>query len=150
VVVTTKSMSAPASDFAAVAGWLGGQDFAVKSGEITSPKLHLTAADELLRPLDALGLESRQARDALAAFSPEPLVITRVVQKLELRSDEDGTEAAAVTAAMTTRSLASEQPVKMIVDKPFVFALRDQKTGLIQFVGYGWQPRQLRSVIWSR
>jgi serine protease inhibitor len=141
VVVTTKSMPAPASDFAAVAGWLGGQDFAVKSGEIAMPKLHLTAAEELLRPLDALGLRAaRQARDALAAFSPEPLVITRVVQKLELRLDEDGTEAAAVTAAMTTRSLAPEQPVKMIVDKPFVFALRDQKTGLILFMGYVGNP----------
>jgi serine protease inhibitor len=141
VVVTTKSAAAPASDFAAVAGWLGGQDFAVKSGEIAMPKLHLTAAEELLRPLDALGLRAaRQARDALAAFSPEPLVITRVVQKLELRLDEDGTEAAAVTAAMTTRSLASEQPMKMIVDKPFVFALRDQKTGLILFMGYVGNP----------
>lgn len=141
VVVTTKSAAAPASDFAAVAGWLGGQDFAVKSGEIAMPKLHLTAAEELLRPLDALGLRAaRQARDALAAFSPEPLVITRVVQKLELRLDEEGTEAAAVTAAMTTRSLASEQPVKMIVDKPFVFALRDQKTGLILFMGYVGNP----------
>lgn len=141
IVVTTKSAAAPASDFAAVAGWLGGQDFAVKSGEIAMPKLHLTAAEELLRPLDALGLRAaRQARDALAAFSPEPLVITRVVQKLELRLDEEGTEAAAVTAAMTTRSLASEQPVKMIVDKPFVFALRDQKTGLILFMGYVGNP----------
>lgn len=141
VVVTTKSAAAPASDFAAVAGWLGGQDFAIKSGEIAMPKLHLAAAEELLRPLDALGLRAaRQARDALAAFSPEPLVITRVVQKLELRLDEDGTEAAAVTAAMTTRSLASEQPVKMIVDKPFVFALRDQKTGLILFMGYVGNP----------
>jgi serine protease inhibitor len=141
IVVTTKSAAAPASDFAAVAGWLGGQDFAIKSGEIAMPKLHLTAAEELLRPLDALGLRAaRQARDALAAFSPEPLLITRVVQKLELRLDEDGTEAAAVTAAMTTRSLASEQPVKMIVDKPFVFALRDQKTGLILFMGYVGNP----------
>ena len=67
-------------------------------------------------------------------------MITRVVQKLELRLDEEGTEAAAVTAAMTTRSLASEQPVKMIVDKPFVFALRDQKTGLILFMGYVGNP----------
>jgi len=141
VVVTTKSAAAPASDFAAVGGWLGGQDFAVKSGEIALPKLHLTAAEELLRPLDALGLRvARQARDALAAFSPEPLVITRVVQKLKLRLDEDGTEAAAATAAMTTRSLAAEEPVKMIVDKPFMFALRDQNTGLILFMGYVGNP----------
>jgi serine protease inhibitor len=30
--------------------------------------------------------------------------------------------------------------VKMIVDKPFVFALRDQKTGLILFMGYVGNP----------
>jgi serine protease inhibitor len=29
----------------------------------------------------------------------------------------------------------------MVVDKPFVFALRDRKTGLILFMGYVGAPR---------
>lgn len=141
VVVTTKSAPAQASDFAAVAGWLSGQDFAMKTGEIGLPKLSLVAAEELLSPLDALGLRAaRQRRDALEEFSAEDLIITRVVQKLELRLSEEGTEAAAATAVVTTRSLGTPEHVKMIVDKPFVFALRDQMTGLILFMGYVGAP----------
>ena len=141
VVATTKSAPAGPADFAPLAGWLGGQGFEARSGEIGLPKFSLSAAEELLQPLDALGLRAaRQLPDALDGFSPEPLVISRVVQKLELKLSEEGTEAAAATAVVTTRSLAAEPNLKMVVDKPFVFALRDQKTGLILFMGYVGTP----------
>jgi serpin B len=143
VVVTTKSTPARVAEFAAVAGWLGGQEFAMSNGEIGMPKLSLTAAEEMLRPLDALGLRAaRQMPDALSGFSAMSLIITRVVQKLDLRLNEEGTEAAAVTAVVTTRSLGTKDHIRMIVDKPFMFALRDQKTGLILFMGYVDVPEQ--------
>ena len=143
VVVTTKSTAARVAEFAAVAGWLGGQEFAMSNGEIGMPKLSLTAAEEMLRPLDALGLRSaRQMPDALSGFSAMSLMITRVVQKLDLRLNEEGTEAAAATAVVTTRSLGTMGHIRMIIDKPFMFALRDQKTGLILFMGYVNVPEQ--------
>ena len=143
VVVTTKSTAARVAEFAAVAGWLGGQEFAMSNGEIGMPKLSLTAAEEMLRPLDALGLRSaRQMPDALSGFSAMSLMITRVVQKLDLRLNEEGTEAAAATAVVTTRSLGTKGQIRMIIDKPFMFALRDQKTGLILFMGYVNVPEQ--------
>ncbi len=141
VVVTTKSAAVGPADFAPVAGWLGGQGFETRNGEIGMPKLSLSSVEELLRPLDAMGLRAaRQRKDALEQFSDEDLVISRVVQKLELRLSEEGTEAAAATAVVTTRSLAPDDHVRMIVDKPFVFALRDRKTGLILFMGYVGAP----------
>jgi serpin B len=141
VVVTTKSQPAPALDFVAVAGWLGGQEFEVRTGEIALPRLSLSAAEELMSALDALGLKSaRLSPDSLEGFSSENPVISRVVQKLELRLNEEGTEAAAATAVVATRSLAPDDHVKMIVDKPFVFALRDVKTGLILMTGYVGSP----------
>ena len=143
VVVTTKSTAARVAEFAAVAGWLGGQEFAMSNGEIGMPKLSLTAAEEMLRPLDALGLRiARQMPDALSGFSAMSLMITRVVQKLDLRLNEEGTEAAAATAVVTTRSLGTKGQIRMIIDKPFLFALRDQKTGLILFMGYVNVPEQ--------
>jgi serpin B len=142
VVATTKSAPALAADFAPVAGWLSGQDFEARNGEIAMPRLSLSSVEELLRPLDAMGLRAaRQRKDALEQFSDEDLIISRVVQKLELRLSEEGTEAAAATAVVTTRSLAPDDHVKMVVDKPFVFALRDRKTGLILFMGYVGAPR---------
>jgi len=141
VVVTTKAAPASPADFAPVAGWLGGQGFETRNGEIAMPKLSLSSVEELLRPLDAMGLRAaRQRKDALEQFSDEDLIVSRVVQKLELRLSEEGTEAAAATAVVTTRSIAPDDHIKMIVDKPFVFALRDRKTGLILFMGYVGAP----------
>jgi len=115
----------------------------MSNGEIGMPKLSLTAAEEMLRPLDALGLRTaRQMPDALSGFSAMSLMITRVVQKLDLRLNEEGTEAAAATAVVTTRSLGTMGHIRMIIDKPFMFALRDQKTGLILFMGYVNVPEQ--------
>jgi serine protease inhibitor len=146
VVVTTKSEPAKPTEFAAVAGWLGGQGFEMKTGEIAMPRLSLSAAEELLPPLDALGLKpARLNKDALEGFSDEELIVTRIVQKLEMRLAEEGTEAAAVTAVVTTRSLGSGVEVKMTVDKPFVFALRDQRSRLILFMGYVGAPGKLSS-----
>ncbi len=142
VVVTTKSAPASPADFAPVAGWLGGRGFETRNGEISMPKLSLSSVEELLRPLDAMGLKAaRQRKDALEQFSDEDLIISRVVQKLELRLSEEGTEAAAATAVVTTRSLAPDDHIRMIVDKPFVFALRDRRTGLILFMGYVGAPK---------
>ncbi len=144
VVVTTKSWAAPEAEFAAVAGWLAGQGFEEKKGEIGLPRLSLSAGEELLSPLDALGLrQARLSPDSLEEFSPMSLVITRIVQRLELRVNEEGTEAAAATAVTTTRSIAMDDHVKMIVDKPFVFALRDQKSGLILLMGYVGTPPKM-------
>ena len=48
--------------------------------------------------------------------------------------NEEGTEAAAVTAAvMMTRSMPMP-PVPVVVDRPFLFAVRDTQSGLILFM----------------
>ena len=141
VVATTKSAPARAKDFGAVAGWLDGKGFDAKTGEIGLPKLSLSAAGELLPPLDAFGLKAaRGTADALEGFSDESLQITRIVQKVELHINEEGTEGAAATAVLTTRGISISDHITMIVDKPFVFALRDEKTGLILFMGYVGAP----------
>src|SRR5262245_7725844 len=85
---------------------------------------------------DALGLRrGRLPATAFHGLSPAPQTIARVVQRTELRIDEVGTEAAATTSVTTTRSMPIDY-VKMVVDKPFVFAVRDRETGLILMSGY--------------
>jgi len=141
VVITTKAAPAQPQEFSGVAGWLGGQGFEAQTGEIGLPKFTLSAGAELLSPLDAFGLApARHSADAFEGFSDEALLIARIVQKIELRVNEEGTEGAAVTAVVTTRGLGMPDHIRMIVDKPFVFALRDDKTGLILFMGYVGAP----------
>jgi serpin B len=107
------------------------------------PRFSASGNEDLLATLDALGLEAaRKAPDALKGLAAASQSISKVVQKTELRINEEGTEAAAATAVVATRSAATapDQYVKMVVDKPFVFALRDKPTGLVLLQGYVGEP----------
>jgi serpin B len=143
VIVTSKDTPLGVNEFADAAGWLGGQGFAMQEGEVAMPRFSASGSEDLLPTLDALGLEAaRKAPGALKGFTATSQTISRVVQKTELRLNEEGTEAAAATAVMTTRSAVSSptQYVKMIVDRPFVFALRDKRAGLVLLQGYVGEP----------
>jgi serpin B len=143
VIVTSKDAPRGVNDFSTVAGWLGGQGFEALDGEIAMPRFSASGGEDLLPVLDALGLgAARKERDALKGFTETSQTISRVVQKTELRVNEEGTEAAAATAVTTMRSVATSptQYVKMVVDKPFVFALRDRQAGLVLLQGYVASP----------
>jgi serpin B len=61
------------------------------------------------------------------------LWINRVIHKTYVKVDEEGTEAAAVTAVeMVETSVGS---FVMRVDRPFIFAIREKHSGTILFIG---------------
>lgn len=137
VIVTTKLRPARAHQFARVAHWLDGESFTESHGLIALPRLSLSGDVDLLRTLDEMGLlPARRRRDAFRKLAAVPQRLSRVVQKTKLKIDEEGTEAAAATAITTVRQAVIENYTKMIVDKPFVFALRDGHTGLVLLSGY--------------
>lgn len=139
VLVTTKDKPARATEFDQVTNWLSGEGFVPAQIELAMPRFKLTAQTELLAALDAMGLKAgRASTTALRGFSAVPQKISQITQKTYLQVDEAGTEAAAVTAVLTARSAA--RPEKITFDKPFLFALRDQMTGLILMSGYVGSP----------
>jgi serine protease inhibitor len=143
VVVTSKDSPLDVNGFTAVEGWLGGQEFQMEEGELVLPRFSASGSEDLLPAVDALGLAvARKAQGALSGFTAISQTISRVVQKTELRLNEEGTEAAAATAVTATRSAVTSPTkyVKMIVDKPFMFALRDRRTGLVLLQGYVAKP----------
>jgi serine protease inhibitor len=144
VIITTRQMPAGVHEFANVTDWLGGEGFTPQQGEVALPRFSVSGQEELLAALDALGLApARMGGDSLKGFTAVSQSISRVVQRTELRVNEEGTEAAAATAVTTTRSVSPAGYVKMVVDKPFVFALRDSKSGLVLLEGYVAQPSEL-------
>ena len=127
--------------------------------ELRLPKLHIEQATDLEPLLDALDmgiLFDRQRADfgnlvrQRSDLPPEcpPLssgrrsddctrhYISEARQQVFLDVDEQGTEAAAVTSlawAMVTS--VPPPPIPFYVDRPFLFALRDERTGTMLFVG---------------
>jgi serpin B len=69
------------------------------------------------------------------AASGERLSLGGIFHKAFLTLDEKGTEAAAATAVVVLDDPSAVGPVELKVDHPFLFFLRDTRTGLVLFMG---------------
>ena len=70
------------------------------------------------------------------------LYVNAVVHKAFIKVDEEGTEAAAATAVgFRQRSLPPEPDVRLHVDRPFIFLVREASTGAILFIGRVKDPK---------
>ncbi len=128
---------------AGLAGLLAGA--ARHQVELALPRFRLEARFYLVPALRRLGIT--------AAFGPEAdfggiseaerLWISDVVHQAYIDVDEHGTEAAAATATVMRGMAAfrAPPPATMIVDRPFLFAILDNATGLPVFLGQVSRPR---------
>ena len=114
--------------------------------DLSLPKFKLAPETvRLSKELEALGMA--RAFGGGADFSgitkDEPLQIDEVHHKAFIDVDEDGTEAAAATA-VDMKAGATQAPEKVrtvSLDHPFLFLLRDHKTGQILFMGRVANPK---------
>lgn len=135
-LVTTKSDPAGVEDFGAAADWLTGEGFAVTKGDVSLPRLDLSGSHNLRQTLAELKLKGM---GTVTGFTKEPLRLVNAQQRVVLKLDEQGTEAAAATSISAARSVGDDY-VRFVGDKPFIFGLRDARTGLILIAGYVGQP----------
>jgi serpin B len=70
----------------------------------------------------------------------ERLFISNVIHQANIDVDEAGTEAAAATAVVLRPVSAPAVDLALTVDRPFVFALRDTRTGAVLFLGRVTDP----------
>ena len=68
-----------------------------------------------------------------------PVCINRVLHKTHIEVDREGTRAAAVTAIEMECETACEtviqEPIRVILDRPFIYGIIDNETGLPVFLG---------------
>lgn len=141
VIVTTKYAPRQFQAFSPVLDWLGGQGFERASGNVAVPKFSSSGTADLLASFDSLGLKVALTEpSALGGLSAEALKIAGIVQKTVWHLNEEGTVAAAATGVVAELVGAQQDYMNLIVDKPFVFALRDQTTGLVLVTGYIGEP----------
>jgi serpin B len=116
---------------------------------LSLPKFTFTAASlSLADVLKAMGMTV--AFTGAADFSgmvvpPEAVAISDVIHKAFVAVDEAGTTAAAATAVIMVRTVSivvTPPPVPFVVDRPFLFFIRDVATGSILFMGQITDPSQ--------
>ena len=66
---------------------------------------------------------------------PPNLVVTDVIHQSFVAVDEQGTEAAAATAVIVGTTSLPPEPSPFVVDRPFIFLIRDIPTDTVLFIG---------------
>lgn len=114
--------------------------------ELQLPRFRLEFGVHDLKPQlqSAFGIsEAFVGENGFRAMSDDPEVhLSQVLHKAVVEVNEEGTTAAAATAGvMMTRAIMIEPPPKLFtVDRPFLFLIRDVRTGTLMFTGIVQDP----------
>jgi serpin B len=120
-----------------LAGWLA--KMPLQEVVVSFPRFKMTSEFQLGDALRSLGM-SDAFRPGTADFSgisgKRDLFISAVVHKAFVDVNEEGTEAAAATGVVITRTSAPAAPPPVFkADHPFFFVIRDNRTGSNLFMG---------------
>ncbi|MBD1998640.1 serpin family protein [Leptolyngbya sp. FACHB-541] len=115
--------------------------FGRQEGAISLPRFKLEYTTQLNDVLEALGMGVAFTDQAdFSGMSDEPLSISQVQHKTFIEVNEEGTEAAAVTSVEIQTLSAPTAPFQMTADRPFFYAIRDNQTETVLFMGTVVEP----------
>ena len=110
---------------------------------VRMPKFKFSYEKYLNSQLQAMGMVDAfipfQAN--LSGISDQSIFVSFVKQNTFVQVDEQGTEAAAVTTIAVSGTSINPEPMEFIIDKPFVFAIRERTTNTLLFIGQVTDPR---------
>ena len=124
--------------------WLG--ELRRRKVQVFLPRFKLTSQFSLRDVLAELGMHrafDRDGADLSGISTQEKLHISAVVHKAFVDVNEEGTEAAAATGVVvaTRAAMVRQEPAVFRADHPFLFLIRDTRSGSILFVGRVDNPR---------
>jgi len=107
------------------------------------PRFTFETQASLKESLQALGMQAAfsDAADFSGITTEAELFVSDAFHKTFIAVDEEGTEAAAATAVVAEAQSAGPEPAELVVDRPFVFWIRDRPTGALLFLGRVTDPR---------
>ncbi|KAK1677323.1 hypothetical protein QYE76_038171 [Lolium multiflorum] len=114
----------------------------VPAGRFMVPKFKFTFEFEASEDMQKLGVaRAFGGGDFLAMVSGgDGLFISGVYHKAAIEVDEVGTVAAAATAVVMQQSGSAGPPVDFVADRPFLFAIVEEKTSAVLFLGHVVNP----------
>lgn len=102
------------------------------------PRFDFESDLDLKQLLEAMGMADpfRSSRADFSGISEEGLFVSAAIHRANITVDEEGTEAAAVTIIVAEATSGSEvEPLRLTIDRPFIFAITERETGAILFLG---------------
>ncbi|XP_050125233.1 serpin-ZX-like isoform X2 [Malus sylvestris] len=117
----------------------------VKVGAFKIPRFKFTSGFKASKILEDLGLVLPfNGNGDLSEMVESPLRKANIIHKSFIEVDEEGTKAAAVSVFAELRCCGeSVKPIKRIhfvADHPFLFLIREEMTGTVQFIGHVLNP----------
>jgi serpin B len=123
-------------------GWLG--HVATQNVQVSLPKFRAESQFSIREALSAMGMPAAFTDKAdFSGIDPKGgLAISEVFHKAFVDVSEQGTEAAAATgiAVHATAMRMPEQAIVFRADHPFLFLIRDARTGVLLFIGRLMNP----------
>ncbi|MFO7616655.1 MAG: serpin family protein, partial [Bacteroidales bacterium] len=108
--------------------------FEVVKTEVYLPQFRVESSFELSEQLASAGMPTAFTGQAdFSELGPGSLAISQVLHKTFIDVNEEGTEAAAVTAVVITRTSVPDSVIRL--NRPFVFLIAEKTTGSIIFMG---------------
>jgi serine protease inhibitor len=108
--------------------------FRSSPGNIAVPKFTINFAASLVAPLTSLGMGGAFCPSGNFSGLATGTCLSDVTQQTIVEVDETGTTAASVTGVGPVLT-SVHQPFTMTCDRAFLYAIRDDDTGLLLFIG---------------
>ena len=108
----------------------------VASVAISLPKFKVSSKTDFRDVLPTLGISSifRPGAD-FSRMSDMGIVVNEMFQKAEIEVNENGTEAAAASAASLVETAEPVDAIEFRADHPFLFVITHEETGAVVFIG---------------
>lgn len=120
-----------------------------QSGEVTwkVPKFSFGSSMKLVELLKSMGVKNMflPEQAEFGKISDMPLYVSDVIQETHIGIDENGVEGAAYTMmaiAAGSAMIEEEQKADMILDRPFLYGIQDDRTGAWLFMGVCRNPAE--------
>ena len=107
------------------------------------PKFEFGSSYQLRDTLKAMGMDRMfEGQAEFGGISPDPLMVSDVIQETHIGVDENGVEGAAYTMMAMARGalIENEEVAEMILDRPFLFGIRDDYHNTWLFLGVCRNP----------